>query len=605
MTSDLQTQIHALNKRNAELENTVAELSVLVKHFEELFKLSQLKRFGASSEKTFPDAQQITLFGDDEPSVVIDKPKSVENPQKRRKQKGKRQEDLSKLPLEIITHEIPEEERDCPECGEMMTEIGVSTRDELKIIPAHVIHVQHRCKAYKCPVCTATSDKTPIIRAMMPAPLIKNSVASASAVAYIMTQKHLMHLPFYRLEQDFLRQGVFINRQNMAGWSIQVCEDWLTPIYDRLRENLLRHDVLHTDETTLQVLREPGKTAQQKSYMWLYRTGGDAKRPTILYEYQPGRGGEHPETFLRGWRGFCHTDGYSPYHGLEGVTAVGCWAHVRRKFDEAFKIAKASVPPKLEQKDIRILTEPEQQTFMKAVEGHRLEALYKLALATGMRRGELMALTWDCVDFKSNNIAVRGSISRVKDPDTGITALRFSEPKTKAGRRQVPILPNIVPVLKEHKERQDAEKAEAGSAWNSENLVFCSNVGTVIEPRRVCTTMDKITDAAGLPRFTFHALRHTFATRMLEANVPAKVVQDVLGHADVTLTLNTYSHVIGSTAHEQMAKINNLFQASEPVKTEPPPKESIKKQLDEAKQKPKPPSKQAAKSTKRKDAPEI
>ena len=212
--------------------------------------------------------------------------------------------------------------------------------------------------------------------------------------------------------------------------------------------------------------------------------------------------------------------------------------------------AKASVPPKLEQKDIRILTEPEQQTFMKAVEGHRLEALYKLALATGMRRGELMALTWDCVDFKSNNIAVRGSISRVKDPDTGITALRFSEPKTKAGRRQVPILPNIVPVLKEHKARQDAEKAEAGSAWNSENLVFCSNVGTVIEPRRVCTTMDKITDAAGLPRFTFHALRHTFATRMLEANVPAKVVQDVLGHADVTLTLNTYSHVIGSTAHE-------------------------------------------------------
>ena len=113
-------------------------------------------------------------------------------------------------------------------------------------------------------------------------------------------------------------------------------------------------------------------------------------------------------------------------------------------------------------------------------------------------------------------------------------------------------------------------------------------------------------DITGFFRFSPIILRgHTFATRMLEANVPAKVVQDVLGHADVTLTLNTYSHVIGSTAHEQMAKINNLFQASEPVKTEPPPKESIKKQLDEAKPKPKPPSKQAAKSTKKKDAPEI
>ena len=200
-----------------------------------------------------------------------------------------------------------------------------------------------------------------------------------------------------------------------------------------------------------------------------------------------------------------------------------------------------------------------------------------------MRRGEIMALTWECVDWKNKQIAVKGSISRVKDPDTGITALRYSEPKTKSGRRQVPILPNMIPVLQAHQRRQEAEKAEAGSAWNPQNLVFCSNVGTVIEPRRVCTTMDKITDAAELPRFTFHALRHTFATRMLEANVPAKVVQDVLGHADVTLTLNTYSHVIGSTAHEQMAKINNLFQADDTVKQQPVRKPTIKQQIADGK----------------------
>lgn len=195
-TGDLQNINIQQNKRIAELENTVAELSALVKHFEELFKLSQLKRFGASSEKTFLDAEQITLFGAGEPPVAIDEPKSAENAQKRRKQKGKRQEDLSKLPLEIVEHDIPESERKCPECGGAVQEIGVSTRDELKIIPARVIRVQHRCKAYKCPVCAATSDKTPIIRAGMATPLIKNSVASASAVAYIMTQKHLMHLPF-------------------------------------------------------------------------------------------------------------------------------------------------------------------------------------------------------------------------------------------------------------------------------------------------------------------------------------------------------------------------------------------------------------------------
>ena len=245
--------------------------------------------------------------------------------------------------------------------------------------------------------------------------------------------------------------------------------------------------------------------------------------------------------------------------------------------------AKAAVPPKLEQKEIRILTESEQKQFMDAIKSHRLEALYLLALATGMRRGEIMALTWDCVDWKNKSIAVKGSISRVKDPDTGITALRYSEPKTKSGRRQVPILPNMIPVLQAHQRRQEAEKTEAGSAWNPQNLVFCSNVGTVIEPRRVCTTMNKITDAAELPRFTFHALRHTFATRMLEANVPAKVVQDVLGHADVTLTLNTYSHVIGSTAHEQMAKINSLFKTDDVVKQQPVKKPTIKQKIEDAK----------------------
>ena len=141
---------------------------------------------------------------------------------------------------------------------------------------------------------------------------------------------------------------------------------------------------------------------------------------------------------------------------------------------------------------------------------------------------------------------------------------------------------------------------------NAQNLVFCSNVGTVIEPRRVCTTMNKITDAAGLPRYTFHALRHTFATRMLEANVPAKVVQDVLGHADVTLTLNTYSHVIGSTAHEQMAKINKLFQSADKTEKErSEQKPTIKQQLADAKKEKKTSDKKTPQKNKQKSEPEL
>ena len=229
-----------------------------------------------------------------------------------------------------------------------------------------------------------------------------------------------------------------------------------------------------------------------------------------------------------------------------------------------FNPVRSSVSPKMEQKEIRILSPTEQDTFLDACKGHRLEALYTLALATGMRRGEILALTWDCVDFDARNIEVKRSVSRIKDPDTKTTGLVFAEPKTRAGRRTVPMLESLAPILQQHKARQDAEKANAGSAWNERNLVFCSNVGTVIEPRRVCTTMDKIADAAGLEHFTFHSLRHSFATRLLEAGVSPKVVQDILGHADVTLTLNTYSHVMGTTAHDQIAKIDRLFAGREP-----------------------------------------
>ena len=118
-----------------------------------------------------------------------------------------------------------------------------------------------------------------------------------------------------------------------------------------------------------------------------------------------------------------------------------------------FNPARAVTPPKLEQKEIRILTEEEQGEFMAACKGHRLEALYLFALATGMRRGEILALTWDCVDFENQSITVKSSMSRIKDPDTGITDLRFKEPKTKSGRRKVPIVDSMVDILNAHKER--------------------------------------------------------------------------------------------------------------------------------------------------------
>ena len=178
----------------------------------------------------------------------------------------------------------------------------------------------------------------PIVNAPIDEPVIKGSFASPEAIAHIMHQKFVMGTPLYRQEQDWNRQGILLSRQTMSNWLLKATEDWLAPIYDAFREILLTHKVLHADETTLQVLREPGKTAQSKSYMWLYRTSGDAKHPIVLYDYQPDCRAKRPAEFLKGFEGYLHTDGYDAYHKLPMETVVvGCLAHARRKWDEALK----------------------------------------------------------------------------------------------------------------------------------------------------------------------------------------------------------------------------------------------------------------------------
>lgn len=124
----------------------------------------------------------------------------------------------------------------------------------------------------------------------------------------------------------------------MSNWMLRSVEDWLTPVYDELHKQLLQHDLLHADETELQVLHEEGRDAKAKSYMWLYRTSGDAKHPIVLYEYAPGRGHEYPKAFLKGFHGYLQTDAYSGYNGVDGAIHVGCWVHARRKFEEALRV---------------------------------------------------------------------------------------------------------------------------------------------------------------------------------------------------------------------------------------------------------------------------
>jgi len=151
-----------------------------------------------------------------------------------------------------------------------------------------------------------------------------------------MDQKYTNSMPLYRQEQQLSRLGLELSRQTMANWLLAAADPWLKVIYDRMHEHLLLRNILHADETTLQVLKEPGRSAETKSYMWLYRTGREDP-PIILYEYQTTRASKHPDRFLSGFKGYLQTDGYSAYGKLSDITSVGCFAHARRKFTDALK----------------------------------------------------------------------------------------------------------------------------------------------------------------------------------------------------------------------------------------------------------------------------
>ena len=189
-----------------------------------------------------------------------------------------------------------------------------------------------------CKQCEAETGEGNLRKTPKKPTFCPGSFASPEAVAHIMTQKFVMYLPLYRLEQEFQRQGLKLSRQTMANWILQASDTLLRPVYDALHRKLCQESVLHGDETTLQVLKEPGRTSTSKSYMWVYRTSVCAEQPIVLYEYQPSRKAEHAEAFLKDFSGWLHADGYQGYHKLpEKIRVVGCWAHVRRKFDEALQ----------------------------------------------------------------------------------------------------------------------------------------------------------------------------------------------------------------------------------------------------------------------------
>lgn len=221
-------------------------------------------------------------------------------------------------------------------------------------------------------------------------------------------------------------------------------------------------------------------------------------------------------------------------------------------------ISEATSLPKMIKSDIRVLTINEMNIFLNSIEKEYQRTAFLLSLASGLRLGELLGLSWDNVDLENGILKVRKSLNRLKTFDeksSKKTKLILQDtPKTSTSRRNVPIPESINEELKKHKEKQVEEGLN--NPWN---LVIISEVGTPLEPRNLVRSLHRIVRSCGIPHLNLHALRHTFATRLLEANEHPKVVQDMLGHATIGMTLDTYSHVMPEIKKCAADKLNHFF----------------------------------------------
>jgi len=322
-----------------QLENTIKDLQNQVSNLTEMILMLRKEKFGSSSEKTATQIEgQLSLFNEAEAEMNPDAQEPFIERKGyiyKRKTKTTREELLKDLPIEEVPCMIHPDDMFCDQCGSSLREIGyIKVRDELEYIPAKVKVIRYMQQACECPACKH-KGKPFIRKAFTPKSVLNHSLASPSSVARVIYQKYVNGIPLYRQEKDWEQAGIGLSRATMANWIIRSSEDHLKPVIDRLRKELLSRDIIHCDETPVQVLKEDGKKPQTKSYMWLYRSGNDGKNPIVLYDYQPSRNGDHAVNYLKDFKGYVHSDGYSGYNKLTDIIRVGCWAHLRRKFVEA------------------------------------------------------------------------------------------------------------------------------------------------------------------------------------------------------------------------------------------------------------------------------
>jgi integrase len=247
--------------------------------------------------------------------------------------------------------------------------------------------------------------------------------------------------------------------------------------------------------------------------------------------------------------------------GLAPRTVAVIHAMLQRALENAVKwglvsrnVAKLVTLPRVERYNAQTLTSEQAMKLLEVARSSRIETLLLMAITTGMRQGELLALRWSDIDFDQGIVFVRRTVARI----TGRGHVE-SEPKTKSSRRRI-VLPAVtLQALKEHQQRQEQARSKLGDRWHEQGLVFAGRYGRYLHTDSLAKTFHRLLAQAGLPHMRFHDLRHSAATILLAAGVHPKMVQELLGHSTISMTMDIYSHVLPPMQQEVANKMDGLF----------------------------------------------
>ena len=343
-TSVLPTDVNALHQLIVRLQSDVSFLSSRAAVLEEELRLLRHKIFGRRSERfSQEEEKQSVLFneGADTQEVPSAPEATIEVAAHQRAKRGRRPLPADLLREEVV-HDIAESEKICS-CGAPLVRIGEETSEQLDIVPIQLKVIRHVRPKYACKKCEGQDSVHPVKIAPVAAQIIEKSIATPGLLAFVLVSKFCDAIPFYRQETQFARIGIDLPRGDFCNWTAQAalqCDPLMELFLDEIRAG----PVMQMDETRVQVMKELGRADTAQSFMWVMR-GGPPAKPVIVYRYHPSRSAAIPLQYLSGFQGHLQTDGYEGYGevgSLPGIVHVGCWAHVRRKFDEAAKSSKKS-----------------------------------------------------------------------------------------------------------------------------------------------------------------------------------------------------------------------------------------------------------------------